>query len=274
MKAILGVHYGHVSSACLLIDGIIVAHISEERLTRAKNDSSFPVKAIEFCLKKAGIDSLELDCVAFSKSEFYNDLLLYFDTSLLNLKINTSVRQAIKSIAKKTLKSQVNLTEMPLYLSPWKLSENCQLHFCGHHKGHAASAYYTSGINDDKVLIITMDGVGEGVSAAVWSGYRGKIKNLISYGPDAPIGFFYSAATEALGWRASGEEWKLMGLAPYGSTKPGLLNGYHPEFLDGILTKPHDFGTWGTLLDHGSFHYHCKDSIHLQKFVHALGPED
>jgi carbamoyltransferase len=90
----------------------------------------------------------------------------------------------------------------------------------------------------------------------------------------ASLGYFYSNATEAMGWRHGSGEWKVMGLAPYGTPQPGTLKGYYPEFADGELVKPRDYGRFGRWNDHGANHYHGQDSVPLEKLVEKLGRED
>ena len=98
------------------------------------------------------------------------------------------------------------------------VSEECEIKFYDHHLCHAASAAYTSGIDiNEKVLAFTMDGIGDNTSVAVWEVYKNKIKNLLRIDGKGSLGWFYGLATEGLEWRHGSEEWKVMGLAPFGT---------------------------------------------------------
>src|SRR5205807_9802120 len=93
-------------------------------------------------------------------------------------------------------------------------------------------------------LIVTVDGAGDGISAALWRGENGKIELLESFPTSASIGWFYSNVTEALGWWHGDGEGKTMGLAPSGDyTKAqGGLDKFHPNFSQGRLVEHHNFG--------------------------------
>jgi len=268
---ILGVRNGHDAGASIVIDGNIIADIAEERLTRIKHDGSFPIKSIDYCLKTAGISSNELDVLAFPEKTVSAEAFVFFD-------IPDDFRpSAMKTIKKfiKTGKIGNNLPVLPIYQEKYKLSGNCKIYLSGHHRAHAASAYYTSGINPkDKTLIITMDGAGDGISVGIWEGLGNKIQLIKSFGTNSSLSWFYGNATEALGWRHGSGEWKLMGLAPYGTPQPGKLKGFYPEFSDGNLVKPHKFNNFGRWNDHGANHYHGQDAIYLNKILQKMKRED
>ena len=227
MKYILGIQTGHDAAAALIVDGKIVADAAEERFTRVKNDSSFPLNAIAFCLKYAEIKSEELDAIALPHNYLHPSMHLFFDIPRNRL-------PTIKSRLKKTFLqyapiSKKTNTVLPLYQRPLKLSPKCKIILVGHHKSHAGSAYYTSGLYDERALVVTMDGIGDSSSITIWKGQANKLEHLKSWGGEASLGWFYSNCTEALGWRHGSDEWKTMGLAPYGKTSPGALDGFHPD---------------------------------------------
>lgn len=273
---ILGVRYGHDSAAAIIIDGAIIADAAEERFTRIKNDTSFPLNAIEFCLKTAGISPEELDCLAIPAKNMQADFFTFFSIPDEAIPENKDSLQGIKNIAKKMLSVEAkrNAPVLPLYQRRFKLSPSCRIHLCEHHRAHAASACYTSGVNNGRALVVTMDGRGDNVSTGLWLFEDNEIKPLKAYDGSSSIGYFYSNATEGLGWRHGCDEWKVMGLAPYGTPRPGALKGFHPEFEDGVLITPHAYGEFGRWNDHGSNHYHGMDSIELSKKVKELGRED
>lgn len=278
-EIILGVRHGHDSSAAIVVDGEIIADVQEERFTRQKNDTSFPINAINYCLQAAKVNSEDINCLAIANSQIQDHFFSFFDIprEILpkeNLNFKKIVRNNVEKIAKYFNLSSNSRPILPLYQKKIKLSPKCRIECVEHHLGHAASAAYTSGLNNEKALIITMDGVGDKVSNAVWRFENNKIKKLASFDSTSSLGYFYSTATEAMMWRHGSDEWKLMGLAPYGKPEPGVLDEFCPIFKDGILVKGVDYGSWGRWNDHGSNHYHGKLSEKLVPFVEKMGKEN
>lgn len=272
---ILGVRFGHDSSAALIVDGEIIADVAEERFSRIKNDTSFPVKAIEYCLKTGGVSSEDLDVLAIPTKSFQSEFSVFFD---IPDSINPLNQQNLKVNLKSKIKQMVGTnisTVLPIYQKPFKLSGKCKIELIDHHLAHIASAAYTSGIDlNEKVLGVTMDGIGDNTSVAVWRIQNNEIENIIRFDGSGSLGYFYSNSTEAMGWRHGSEEWKVMGYAPYGNAQKGLLDGYHPIYKDGKLVRPHDYGEFGRWKDHGSNHYHGQDSIPMSKIFASVKPED
>jgi len=260
MKIIMGIRYGHDASVAIVIDGQIIANVAEERFTRAKNDGSFPINAIEYCLQAAAIKASELDAIVVpSKGYIPPPLFAFFDVP----------EETVPA------KQRGEVPILPLYFKPWKVSGSCKILTVEHHLAHAASAYYTSGIDpSERSLVITADGRGDSISVAIWRGEKNRLKSLRQWDGTASLGWFYANATEAMGWRHGSDEWKTMGLAPYGAPQPGKLRGFHPEFEEGELVKKHDYGNATRWLDHGVNHYHMQDSIPLSKIAEKLGRED
>ena len=252
--------YGHDASVALIIDGKIIANVAEERFTRVKNDGSFPINAIEYCLRVAGIEASELDTIVFpSKGYIPEPVFAFFDVP----------EEVVPT------KKRGNVPVLPIYFKPWKLSKNCKILTVEHHFAHASSTFYTSGISQtEHSLVVTMDGIGNDVSVAIWRGKNNRLKMLRQWDGSASLGWFYANATEGLGWRHGSDEWKTMGLAPYGKPQPGKLKGYHPEFEKGELVRKRDYGQASRWLDHGVNHYHMQDAIPLSKIVEQLGRED
>ncbi len=285
---ILGIRSGHDASASLVIDGRIVADAAEERFTRVKNDASFPLNAAEYCLKMGGLDSTDLDAVVVPDSGLPIELPAFFDIPKsveLELPGKGSRRwskwfervrqgQSVEEQAEVYHPVPEGAPVLPLYQKPWPLSPNCRVVTVEHHLAHAASAAYTSGLHGERALVATLDGIGDNVSAALWRFEDNRLTNLVSYDGSGSLGWFYGNATEALHWRHGSDEWKLMGLAPYGKPHPGALRGFHPEYEDGRLSRPHDFGEFGNWKDHGACHWHGADAQALSKIAADLGRED
>ena len=268
---ILGVRFGHDAAAALIIDGRIIASIAEERLTRIKHDTSFPVKAIKECLRIGNIKSEEIDCLALPNLLIPDIFFRFFQIPNCPQEYR---EPKPRNLFRRTIPVHPGLPVMPLYYEPFQLSETCRIHLSGHHRAHAASAYYTSGLDREGSLVVTMDGSGDDISCAFWSGKGRTLTLKKAFGRESSLGYFYSNCTEALGWRHGGNEWKLMGLAPYGRTQPGLFEGYHPVFENGELVEGREYGDFGRWNDHGANHYHGRDSLKLQPFVDQVGAEN
>lgn len=225
---ILGIScFYHDSAACLLRDGDIVAAAQEERFTRKKHDPRFPQNAIKWCLKEAAIT---IENVAYVV--FYDKPFLTFERLLLSY----------LTIAPKGLRSW--LEAMPLWLGqklniPKVIQKETgyegDVLYTEHHEAHAASAFYPSPFSE--AAILTMDGVGEWATASYGFG-KGKDITLLKelHFPDS-LGLLYSAFTYFTGFRVNSGEYKLMGLAPYGS----------PRYKDLILTELIDLKEDGSL---------------------------
>lgn len=273
---ILAFNYGHDSSACVIVDGEIRAAIAEERLTRAKNDATFPIHAIHWCMKWAGISAQDIDLVASAGRTLRLDVHSFFEFPDSAFSGMDSLKNRIKGVIRSNYFTGMGAVDgdLPLYCEKIRLRADCRIVSVEHHLAHAASAYYTAGMGDKKTLIVTMDGIGDVTCCALWRGENNRIEPIRSYGHDSSVGWFYGNATEGLGWRHGSDEWKVMGLAPYGTPKPGALDGFHPVFRDGRLVTPHDYGRFGIWRDHGSQHFHGQEAAALGKIAEKLGRED
>lgn len=297
---ILSVRLGHDSGAALIQDGAVVADVAEERFTRVKVDASFPVKSITYCLEFGGISSEEIDILVIPSLTFQEHFFAFFNfpenfkvTTLGSTKSETK-KTGITSLFQKSSSPELQIgffeTEeikhgrpaktvggvpvLPVYQKPWKLSEDCQVFLVEHHMSHAASACYTSGWNDEKALCVTMDGCGDSISTAIWSFEDKKLSCLQQWTGESSLGWFYALGTEAIGWRQSMDEWKVMGLAPFGKPQPGKLKGLHPVFENGELKEPFDFGEFGRWNEHGANHYHNEKCKLFSSAVDELGMEN
>jgi carbamoyltransferase len=226
---ILGVSaYYHDSAACLIRDGEIVAAVQEERFTRKKFDSSFPTKAIRYCLQQGGISLADLKYFVF-----YDKPLIKFER-LLETYVAFSPR-GIKSF----------LAAMPVWLKEKLLLKNVLQHelvslggikgtelpvvlFGEHHESHAASAFYPSPFMSSAVLCI--DGVGEWATTSAWMGHGNDIKPLWEIHFPHSLGLLYSAFTYYTGFKVNSGEYKVMGLAPYG--KPKYVKAIYDHLID------------------------------------------
>ncbi len=274
MTYILGIHIGHDSSAALVQDGTIVADVSEERFVRVKHYAGLPFESIRFCLRYAGIEETDIDVIAFSKSSAPRGADLLFP----NIDFR---RRDVRGILKEAVLPIVNggapRSGLPVYLAPFQTSKNVEVDFVEHHKAHAASAYYTCGRPvAEKVTVATLDGVGDGVSCAIWRGQNGCLNPLFKVNTTGSLGWFYSNVTEALGWWHGDGEGTTMGLAPYGdpSKANGVFDGFYPRFENGQLMESIDFGPLESLEIAGARHHHLPGAVTLRNLLSRHQPED
>ena len=209
---ILGISaYYHDAAAVLVVDGRIIAAAQEERFSRVKHDCSFPRRAIDYCLSEAGISVSDIDCIGF-----YEKPLRKFER-LLDTYLSFAPRgfKPFRHAIPKWLTQNVNLRrELKRELGP---DFRGDILFAEHHVSHAASAFFPSPF--EEAAILTLDGAGEWATGSCGVG-RGRQVELLSemHFPHS-LGLLYSAFTYYCGFRVNDGEYKLMGLAPYGTPR-------------------------------------------------------
>lgn len=218
---VLGISaFYHDSAAALIVDGRIVAAAQEERFTRNKFDANYPRKAIDYCLEEAGISLDQIDRVAFYDKPFLKFERLLETYLAYSPRGFTSFRMALPLWLREKLFLKSLLVDELKESAP-DVDWNERLTFSEHHLSHAASAFYPSPF--ERALVLTMDGVGEWAttSAAIGQGTDLAIHKEIHF-PHS-LGLFYSAFTYYTGFRVNSGEYKLMGLAPYGTPRYASL---------------------------------------------------
>ncbi len=256
---VLGISaFYHDSAAALVEDGHAVAAAQEERFTRKKHDPSFPHNAIAYCLDQAGTRLDDVDHVVF-----YDKPFLKFERLL-----ETYVAMAPRGFRSFQMAMPLWLREKLFQKSLLrrelsKLSEDFDLKkllFCEHHLSHAASAFFPSPY--DRAAVLTMDGVGEWAttSAAVGDGNKLEIFQEIHF-PHS-LGLLYSALTYYIGFKVNSGEYKVMGLAPYGT----------PRFKQLILDNLIDLKPDGSFrLDMSYFNYCTGLTMTNDRFAALFG---
>tara|TARA_Y100000768_G_C23989853_1_gene691606 strand:+ start:1052 stop:2872 length:1821 start_codon:yes stop_codon:yes gene_type:complete len=259
MTAILGISaFYHDSAAALIVDGEIVAAAQEERFTRKKHDSSYPINAINYCLSEARLQLKQIENVAF-----YDKPFLKFERLL-----ETYLAFAPKGLKQFILSMPVVMREK-LFLKDMLIKQlkkidssfdTNKLLFSEHHFSHAASAFYPSPFED--AVVLTLDGVGEWATTTVAIG-KGHELDIVKeiYFPHS-LGLLYSAFTYYTGFRVNGGEYKVMGLAPYGDPK------YKKLILDKLVDLKED-GSFR--LDQSFFNYATGLTMTSKKFVDLFG---
>jgi len=240
---VLGIScYYHDSSAALLKDGIIVAAAQEERFTRKKHDTSFPINAIKYCLKSQNITSKDIDYVGFYEKPF--------------LKFERILSQHLEMFPK-SLKTF--LVSMPSWINEKlrvpgtirkKLGYNKGVLFVEHHLAHAASTFLASPF--EQAAILTADGVGEWTTTTFGYGEDNDIGLFKEIKFPHSIGLLYSTITAYLGFSVNNSEYKVMGLSPYGNMDKNT-NPYYNKLRQVIDIK--EDGSFRFDLSYFTFHY-------------------
>ncbi|MEL6534041.1 MAG: carbamoyltransferase [Bacteroidota bacterium] len=239
---ILGISaFYHDSAAALIEDGTILAAAQEERFTRKKHDPGFPINAVKYCLEESGATLDQLDAVVF-----YDKPLLKFERLL----------ETYYAFAPQGVRSFI--TSMPVWLREKMFlkrllrqeletidkaaAKKVKYLFPEHHLSHAASAFYPS--NYEEAAIMTLDGVGEWATASICHGKGTEITNLKEMRFPHSLGLLYSAFTYFLGFRVNSGEYKLMGLAPYGTPNSDRVKQYVQTIKDTLVDMKPDGSIW------------------------------
>ena len=213
---------GMDAAAALVIDGQLVAAAAQERFSGKKHTGDFPVDAIRFCLKEAGIGLDEIDEIAHGFDYApYRGLYQQDDTSQALYDRVFSKEALLRQVAR-------DLPGFPLE----------KVHQVGHHLAHAASAAWTSGW--DECLVVVNDAMGETESLSIYDFHDGQLEKLRTIGANDSIGVLYSLVTLHLGFDFNSDEYKIMGLAPYGD--PARYRGFFEKAVelcpDGTIRIP------------------------------------
>jgi carbamoyltransferase len=268
---VLGITFGHDAAACLLIDGQVVADVAEERFSRVKHDAGFPAAAIRYCLAHAGADSRSVDCIAIAGQYLAPGMERHF--VLCEAQRATLLAARPRASRARELMLGAGSRELPLYIPRIALEAHCRFEFVEHHLAHAAAAHHTRG-DASPCLVLTLDGIGDEVSIAVWRAEAGLIEPLAKWGREASLGWFYGNVTEALGWQHGDGEGTTMGLAAYGDAGQvgDRLDAFHPWLAEGQLQRPCAYGVPSYLNDHGSYHWHFDEAAQISLVADECGP--
>ncbi len=255
---ILGISaYYHDSAAALLDNGKIICAAQEERFTRKKHDAAFPRNAIEFCLDHNDVGLSDLDAVVF-----YEKPLLTFERLLETYlafapRGFSSFARAMPIWLKDKLYLKQSLRKQLTALAERGLPP---LYFTQHHQSHAASAFYPGPF--ETAAVLCLDGVGEWATTSAWLGEGKELTPLWEIHFPHSLGLLYSAFTYFTGFRVNSGEYKLMGLAPYGS----------PRYSGLILDKLLDLKGDGTFrMDMQYFNYCTGLTMTNKRFADLFG---
>jgi carbamoyltransferase len=211
MAAVLGVSANyHDAAAALVVDGQIVAAMQEERFSRIKNDPSLPLHAIDACLREASLDAAALDAVVFYENPYE--------------KLERVLLGALRTFPR-SLRAFPRAMASQLGGKLWVLDAlasrlgvaRARVHHAEHHASHAASAFFVSPF--PRAAILTVDGMGEAISTAIWRGDGTRIEAIEQIAYPHSLGLLYAALTAYLGFRVNEGESKVMGLAAFGQPR-------------------------------------------------------
>jgi carbamoyltransferase len=192
-------HHGHDSTAVMVCDGKVVAGIEEERLSRAKHTNKLPVNAIQYCLRETGLSFDDIDRLAYYVDERHADgIARTYVLQNPRTRAFSSGREFVIDLLNRHLN--------------WDLSPE-RFVFVEHHLAHATSAFAMAQFNE--ALVVTLDGVGDGLAGTVYVGEGCQLTRTFELQRADSLGLLYMAAIEFLGYRFF-DEYKVMGLAPYG----------------------------------------------------------
>ena len=246
---ILGINEGHMSSACLIKDGKIIAAVCEERFTRNKNEQGYPTNAIKYCLEAGDITNQQIDYVATATEELqpvleatkrYSEFTIkdylrenndYWKPKLIekrevnylelfpekkNQNYDLSFLKKMKDgesyITNKELSKLFKKERIENLKKQLEITED-KIFFVDHHTGHAHYAYFMSPFREN-VLVLTADAWGDGCNSSIWIG-NGNNLELKHKSPDNSLARIYRNVTLLLGMKPNEHEYKVMGLAPY-----------------------------------------------------------
>ena len=256
---ILGISaFFHDSAATLIVDDAIVAAAQEERFTRKKHDESFPLRAIEFVLTEGALRLSELDGIVFFEKplpKFERLLETYVATVPYGFK---SFKTSMPIWLGEKLFLRKRLIEM--LEQNFGSFDSSRLFFSDHHLSHAASAFYASPFKE--AVVLTIDGVGEWATGSVWLGNEQDLTPVKEMNFPHSLGLLYSAFTQYLGFKVNSGEYKVMGLAPYGTPK------YQNVILENIIDVKAD-GSF--FMDQAYFSYMTGLSMVSQRFIDLFG---
>lgn len=259
-STVLGIDalYHETTAATLVVDGEIVAATQEERFTRRKHDPAMPVEAMRWCLDHAGTTPGDIDLVVY-----YEKPLTKF---VRILRTHSPVRPARLPFVKRR-DADLAQAEAVGVLRDEKALRGLGhsvprkgMCFTEHHESHAATAFFPSPF--ESAAILTFDGVGEWATSSIGHGRGNRIELLRQMDFPDSLGLLYSAFTYYCGFHVNSGEYKLMGLAPYGT----------PRYTDQILTDLVDLAPDGSFrLDQRYFGYLAGDRMISKRFERLFG---
>jgi carbamoyltransferase len=249
------------SAAAIIQDGKLVAMAREERFDRIKFSDAYPTNAVNYCLNEAGVSLKDIDRIVFAWNpghelepqdsaasiRYHKHFLHYIPNNLLRHIGGDKLNKRITGISE-----QIDF-----------LQGGIKIDFLPHHSSHAASAFFISPF--DKAAILTIDAYGDDITTQFFKGEGNRVKSIGQTLFPHSMGQLYASVTQYLGYRANCDEWKVMGLAPYGELE------YYDQFAK-IFRFDKDKGELRLDLDYFMF-YIWHPRRYSDEFIKTFGPE-
>jgi carbamoyltransferase len=208
LSLILGINAYHGdSAACLLADSHLIAAAEEERFRRIKHWAGFPTEAIKYCLAAGGISISDVDAIAINQDIRANFWRKLAHTALHRPNLSLILDRLSNKHKRHSIKEELAAAFPGVRL-------RAEVHQIEHHLAHLASAFFVSPFKD--ATVVSIDGFGDFASTAWGIGHKGLIEPEGRIFFPHSLGIFYQAVTQYLGFPQYGDEYKVMGLAPYG----------------------------------------------------------
>ena len=267
---ILGINAFHAdSSACIFINGKLIAAAEEERFKRIKHWAGFPIESILFCLNEADIKLDEVNYICIGRDPYAKIINKIFYVFKNLFSIHSLLFKRLSNT-----KSVINFKNELLSISNLDIKTlNSKIKYIEHHRSHLASAFFASSF--DESAILSIDGSGDFTTTMLAIGKGNRIKVIDSINFPVSIGLLYTSFTQYLGFYNYGDEYKVMGLAPYGKpiyvdeimkiiklTKNGLFNWDKTYF-----SKPNNIK-----LDYAN-NIPTVSILYTNKLIKLLGPD-
>jgi len=263
MNRILGISaFYHDSAATIIVDGKITAAAQEERFSRVKHDSRFPINAIKYVLDENKVKLSDIDFIVFFEKPFLKferlleTYLAFAPRGFKSFSMSMPIWLREKLFQKKLIYDELrNIDQDFNNIKKIKFSE--------HHYSHAASAFFPSPFED--AVVLTLDGVGEWATTTVSIGKGNNLEIIKEIHFPHSLGLLYSAFTYYSGFKVNSGEYKLMGLAPYGK----------PTYKDLILKNLIDVKNDGSFkLNMSYFNYATGLTMTNKKFANLFGQKE
>ena len=263
----LGIYnLGSDPSAAIIRNGHAVAYVEEERLIRYKHANDvFPIRAIDQVMQLSNVNWSDIDSISFPwDCSKYDDGRMEDHYRKINSKYNINhphdlnyektnlaffKSDNVRNIILKNLRKHYGNLKFP------------EIYFVNHHLSHACTAFFTSGLQES--LVLSIDGSGEEVTVSVWKGVGQQLELLKETKTPISFGWFYSAFTEYIGFKAYGDEWQVMGMASYGDrgddyrkAKKKFEQMIYDDDAGGLEGDPHLLALGGS-----SFSKYCSDAF-------------
>tara|TARA_Y100001970_G_scaffold17661_1_gene19843 strand:- start:3973 stop:5808 length:1836 start_codon:yes stop_codon:yes gene_type:complete len=260
VTTILGISaFYHDSAAALIKDGEIIAAAQEERFSRVKHDAAYPKHAINFVLKESNLKLNKVDYIVFFEKPFLKferlleTYLAFAPKGFKSFSLSMPIWLREKLFQKKFLFDQLKQHDDDF-------KDINKIKFSEHHYSHAASAFFPSPY--EEAIILTLDGVGEWATTTIAVGKNNNLKMIKEIHFPHSLGLLYSAFTYYTGFKVNSGEYKVMGLAPYGT----------PKYKDIIIEKLMDLKEDGSFkLDMKYFNYATGLTMTNNKFSNLFG---